>query len=273
MLDRRLTLSSYTTELLSGGRTSFTRDEAIAALGVTPSGFLKAAARLQRRGMLLNPRHGFYVVVPPQYLAWKAPPPTWYIDDLMRHEGHVYYVGLLKAAELHGATHQAVMEFQVVTSKRMPKIRAGRSIIAFFYRKDMERVADALVDHKTDTGSMKVSSSELTALDLLRYCHVTGTINSIATVLRDLAPKLRPERLAKLASVFERACIQRLGYLLDFLKQPNSATVLHEHLEKSKPLPWVELEPNRRRRSKSSQSVERDTRWNVIVRRLPELDE
>lgn len=272
MLDGRPTLSTYTTELLSGGRTSFTRDEAIAALGVTPSGFLKASARLQRRGLLLNPRHGFYVVVPPQYLSWKAPPPTWYIDGLMRHEGCPYYVGLLKAAELHGATHQAVMEFQVVTSKRMPKIRAGRSIIAFFYRKDMDRVADAVTDQKTDTGSMKLSSPELTALDLLRYCHVTGTINSIATVLRDLAPKLRPEPLAKLAPVFERSTIQRLGYLLDFLKQPNTAAVLHQHLLKSRPLSWIELEPNRRR-LKSSHPPERNTRWNIVVRRLPELDE
>ena len=39
----------------------------------------------------------------------------------MRHEGEAYYVGLLKAAELHGATHQAVMEFQVVTGKRLPE--------------------------------------------------------------------------------------------------------------------------------------------------------
>ena len=46
-------------------------------------------------------------VVPPQYASWGAPPPGWYIDDLMRHEGRPYYVGLLKAAELHGATHQA----------------------------------------------------------------------------------------------------------------------------------------------------------------------
>jgi predicted transcriptional regulator of viral defense system len=272
MLDRRLTLSSYMTELLSGGRTTFTRDEAIAALGVTPSGFLKAAARLQRRGMLLNPRHGFYVVVPPQYLSWKAPPPAWYIDDLMRHEGHAYYVGLLKAAELHGATHQAVMEFQVVASKRMPKIRAGRSIVAFFYRKDMEQVADAVVDQKTDTGSMKVSSPELTALDLLRYRHVTGTLDSVATVLSDLAPKLDPERLAKLAPAFERACIQRLGYLLDFLKHKDTADLLHQHLQKSRPVPWIELEPNRRH-AKAPRPLERNTRWNLIVRRLPELDE
>jgi hypothetical protein len=75
----------------------------------------------------------------------------------------VGYVGLLKAAELHGATHQAVMEFQVITDKRLPKIRAGRSIISFFYRKNMASVASAVVDQKTDTGRMRVSSPELTA--------------------------------------------------------------------------------------------------------------
>lgn len=56
----------------------------------------------------------------------------------MRHEGRPYYVGLLKAAELHGATHQAVMEFQVITDKRIPRISAGRSVLSFYYRKDME---------------------------------------------------------------------------------------------------------------------------------------
>jgi hypothetical protein len=43
-------------------------------------------------------------------------------------------------------------------------------------------------------------------------------------------------------------------------------------LQKSKPLPWVELEPYRRGK-KSSQSVEGDERWNVIIRHRPELDE
>jgi len=260
------------TDLLSGGRAVFTRDEAIAALGVTPRGFLKAAERQQRRKALLNPRHGFYVVVPPQFLSWGPPPPAWYLDDLMKHEGHPYYVGLLKAAELHGATHQAVMAFQVVTDKRMPNIRAGRSIISFVYRKDMASVANALIDQKTDTGRMKISSPELTALDLLRYAHVAGTLDSIATVLRDLAPKLRPRELTKLAPAFERAVIQRLGYLLDYLKQPEGAAALHAHLQQSKPLPWVELEPHQRP-VKSAEPLERNARWNVIVRRRPEPDE
>jgi hypothetical protein len=272
MINNRLTLPDYMTDLLSAGRAVFTREEAIAALGVTAHGFLKAAARQQRRRALLNPRRGFYVVVPPQFLSWGGPPPTWYIDDLMRHEGHPYYVGLVKAAELHGATHQAVMGFQVVTDKRIPKIRAGRSIISFVYRKDMPRVAGAVIGHKTDTGSMKISSPELTALDLLRYARIAGTIDGIATVLSDLGAKLRPEALAKLAPAFERTVIQRLGYLMDHVKQPKCATVLHNHLQKSKPLPWVELEPYRRGK-KSSQPVERNERWNVIVRRQPELDE
>jgi len=272
MLDGRLTLSAYMTDLQAGGRVSFTRDEAVAALGVTVRGFLKAAERLRKKGALLNPRHGFYVVVPAQYLARGAPPPAWYVDDLMKHEDSPYYVGLLKAAELHGATHQAVMQFQIVTSKRMPKIRAGRSILSFFYRKNMDRILGAVVPHKTDTGSMRISSPELTALDLLRYAHATGTIDSNAMVLSDLGKKLNAEALAKLAPAFERAVIQRLGYLLDHVNEGHAAEGLHAYLQKAKPLPWVELDPGRAS-AKSSEPAERNARWNVLVRRQPELDQ
>jgi hypothetical protein len=136
----------------------------------------------------------------------------------------------------------------------------------------MGAVADALTDHKTDTGRMKVSSSELTALDLLRYAHAAGTIDSIATVLSDLAPKLDPQRLAELAPAFERSVIQRLGYLLDYLKQSDAAAALDNYLQHARPLPWFELEP-RRARAKGPAPRERNSRWNVIVRRLPELDQ
>jgi len=51
----RSSLATYLTTLQSEGRIAFTRDEAIAALEVTEGGFLKAAARLQKRHMLFNP--------------------------------------------------------------------------------------------------------------------------------------------------------------------------------------------------------------------------
>jgi predicted transcriptional regulator of viral defense system len=264
-----VTLSSYATDLLASGRVSFTREEAVAALGVTPRGFLKAAERLQKKHALFNPRQGFYVVVPPQYLARGAPPPPWYIDDLMKHEGRPYYVGLLKAAELHGATHQAVMQFQIVTDKRMPKIRAGRSILAFFYRRDMQSVGGALIDHKTDTGRMKISSPELTGLDLLRYIHAAGTIDSIAAALSDLGAKMQPEPLRELAPVFERSVVQRLGYLLEHVKHRRAAEGLQAYLQQAKPLPWIDLDPGRTA-AKSAEPVERNARWNVLVCRRPD---
>ena len=122
------------TRLLSTGRMVFSREEARHALGVSSGALLDAAERQQRKQNLVSPRRGFYVIVPPQHLAWGAPPPPWYIDDLMRHEGRPYYVGLLKAAELYGATHQAVMEFQMSPTsacrKSAPDDPRSRSIIA-----------------------------------------------------------------------------------------------------------------------------------------------
>src|ERR1700728_4040664 len=152
---QRTAFSSYMTRLLSTGSVVFSAEEARKALGVSHGALLDAAERQQRKKHLVSPRRGFYVIVPPQYLSWGAPPPPWYIDDLMRQEGRPYYVGLLKAAELHGATHQAVMEFQVVTDRQLPKIKAGRSWITFHYRKDMKSVRDGIIDRQTDTGTMK----------------------------------------------------------------------------------------------------------------------
>lgn len=266
-------LQDYVLRLQSEGRITFTRAEAIRALSVSDAAFLKAAERLQKRKLLLNPKHGFYVVVSAQYLSWGAPPPSSYIDDLMRHEHRPYYVGLLKAAELHGASHHAVMEFQVVTDRQFRRIKAGRSIIAFYYRKDLKILESHLSPHKTDTGHMMVSSPELTAFDLLRYAHAVGGVDAIATVLSDLKEKLDGQKLALLAPLMERAYVQRLGYLLERLDCAQAAAPLHDYLA-SKPYPWSELQPRARAQGeKGSDAVERNERWRIIVHRHPEIDE
>ncbi len=61
------------------------------------------------------------------------------------------------------------MACQVVTDKLLPDIEAGRTRIVFSYRKDMAAVAAGIEDRKTQSGYMKLSSPELTALDLVRY--------------------------------------------------------------------------------------------------------
>jgi predicted transcriptional regulator of viral defense system len=272
--DQRMAFSSYMTRLLSRGRVVFSREEARQALGVSHGALLDAAERQQRKHHLVSPRRGFYVIVPPQYLAWGAPPPPWYIDDLMRHEGRPYYVGLIKAAELHGATHQAVMEFQVVTDKRLPDIHAGRSAITFHYRKDMAAVSDGIEDRKTDTGHMKVSSVELTLLDLMRYPHAAGGLDNIATVISDLADRVDAGKLATLSRAYERSVRQRLGYLLDHFGHAGRTEALHGTLPQDSALPWIELERSQAADPDFSlEPKERNERWHVIVRRPPERDE
>jgi predicted transcriptional regulator of viral defense system len=272
--DQRSALATHMSGLLSAGQVVFTSSEAEEALHIERGAFLDAAERLQRRKHLLNPRQGFYVIVPPQFASWGAPPPNWYIDALMRHEKQTYYVGLLKAAELHGATHQAVMEFQVLAGKRLPKIRAGRNLIVFYYRKDMATVADGFEDRKTDTGTMKISTVELTALDLLRYPQAAGGIDNIATVLSDLGSKIDGAKLAALSQKAERPVVQRLGYLLDRQGHEDRAEPMLAALNARGTVAWTELDRKESRDPDfAPEPIERNERWRVVVRRTPEIDE
>jgi predicted transcriptional regulator of viral defense system len=275
MLDHnRQSFSSYLDRLLSRGQLTLTPEQAEKDLGISRRAFIDAATKQRKKGNLIMPRRGFYVIVPPQYLALGTPPPSLFIDALMRHERRPYYVGLLKAAEIYGASHQAVMQYQVITDKRLPKIRVGRSVIVFYYRKDMDKVVDGLAERKTDTGFIKVSGLELTMLDLLRYPHAAAGLDNIATVLSDIGLDCDPDKLAVQSISFERTVIQRLGYLLDRLGLSEKTRALYKTLRQQRPLPWTELEPvPKGRQSIEREPVERDERWHVIVKRLPEIDE
>lgn len=269
---RTSSLAAYVEELASSGRTCFTREEAVEALGVSHGALLDAAARLKKRGHIFVPRRGFYVITPTRYLKWGAPPPTWYIDAMMKDAARPYYVALLKAAELHGASHQAVMEFQVVADRQWKPIRAGRSKLAFYFRKDIERVGQGVKRRKTDTGSMRVSSPALTALDLIRYPHASGGIDHAASVLNELAVHIDPIEFDVLASGFERSIVQRLGYILEHLGHDEIASGLERHIRNGN-VPWVELDPGEASTITSYEERERNARWHIIVRRPIEVDE
>ena len=191
----------------------------------------------------------------------------------MKYEERSYYVSLLKAAELHGASHQAVMEFQVMTDKRMPTIKAGRSIISFYYRKNLDAFNNAIDQYPSDAGPMRVSSAELTALDLVRYPHAAGGLDHIATVLSDLSERINARKLVQLAPHFERSVVQRLGYLLERFGSPQRAYSLRKALQRYKRVPWVKLDPARSSDPDFTPApIERNSTWRVIVRRHPEPD-
>ena len=157
--------------------------------------------------------------------------------------------------------------------KRLPRIRAGRSLVVFYFRKDMEAVTAGIEDRKTDTGTMKMSSAALTALDLLRYPQASGGVDNVATVLSDLGQKIDPEQLSILSALVERPVVQRLGYLLEHLGHDALTEPMLEALRARGSLPWTELDRQEARDPDfAPEPRQRDLRWRVIVRRVPQRD-
>jgi len=78
---------------------------------------------------------------------------------------------------------------------------------------------------------MRVSSPEATAFDLVRFAPAAGHLSNVATVLGELAEKLDPDALAKLAHAYPAPEAQRLGYLLEQLGKHDLAESLMASLE------------------------------------------
>lgn len=262
---RYAALAKYVDSLQGKGRYLFQRADALTALGVSEEALQTAARRLAAKRRLVSPRRGFYVIVPLEYRAAGAPPPDWFIDDLMKFQERPYYVGLLSAAALHGAAHQQPQEFQVVTDSALRPTKAGRARIRFFTKRHFEQTPTIQV--KTETGSMRVSTPEATALDLVRYSASAGHLSNVATVLSELAEKLDARLLAEAAKLdVERSHVQRLGYLLDLLGAARLADPLAEWLASQRPYP-VMLRPGR-----AAKQVPRDERWSLVVNDDIEVD-
>ena len=247
------------------GRYVLTRETALEALRTNDEALKKSVQRLTARRRLAVPRRGFFVIVPVEYRQAGAPPPSWFVDELMKFCGRRYYVGLLSAAALHGAAHQQPQEFHVVTDVQLRPVVAGRSRIRFFQKLGIDRTPTT--ETKTETGFMRVATPEATALDLLRYVEAAGHIGNVATVLADLAEKLDAGRLAEVAKIEgDLPNAQRLGYLLDQVGAEVPASSLATWIAERHPR-YIPLRPDR-----SVRSARKNARWRILVNEKIEAD-
>jgi predicted transcriptional regulator of viral defense system len=255
----------YVENLLGRGRHTFTRAEAEAGIGSSSVGTYHALRRLEKHGWLAMPRRGFYLIVDPEHRALGALPPTAWIDDLMHFHEAPYYVGLLSAAALHGAAHQQPQEFQVISGRVLRPLTVGRVRIRFFFRRHIEVAVTER--RKTSSGSIPVSTAEMTAYDLVRYRKGAGSLDHVTTVLSELAEQMDAERLRDIAvRGDELPVFQRLGYLLEATGNDALAAPLHALVEEAHPK-VVLLEPG------SSEAVLRcDSRWRVRVNTSLEVE-
>lgn len=213
MISEPQSIREYVSGLAQNGRYHFTSADAQKALGGSRDAAKLALNRLRRKGEIASPSRGFYVIVPPEYRALGCLPADQFIPALMEHVGLAYYVGLLSAAQYHGAGHHRPQELQVMIGKPRRPLVCGKVRVAFHQRRDVGDVP--VQSFNTPRGSIRVSTPEATAYDLVGYESRVGGLDAVATVLAELAEGINPVRLCDVAPLVPLVWVQRLGYLLD----------------------------------------------------------
>jgi predicted transcriptional regulator of viral defense system len=265
MIQRMSDLRDWLLGLPGRGQYTFTTREARSRQPTVSAASTTAAlARAETAGLIVTPIGGFHVVVPLEDRGISTPSWRIFLDPMMTYLGLAYYVGLLTAAAHHGASPQAAQVVQVVLPHQRRRIEVGRSRLEFVVSRDMTRAPVEFVN--APSGRYRIATPELTALDLVRYSARAGGWGNVFTVLRDLAPALRPSHFRPvLATGPAGADIARLGYLLERLGTPDTAAPLHRWIE-ARPERWVPLVPA------SGRAGVRDPRWRIVINESIEPD-
>src|SRR5690606_23758923 len=174
-----------------------------------------ALHRLAKAGLVANPAHSFWVILPPEYRRLGCLPPDQFVPALMERLGIPYYAGLLSAAQYHGAAHHRPQEFQVMVERGKRPIQCGAVRVAFVARKRLAQVPTQTFN--TPRGAIRVSTVEATAIDLIGYKDHAGGLDNVAGVIAELAPLADPRDLVKAARTAPVPWAQRLGYILDLV--------------------------------------------------------
>lgn len=197
------------------------------------------------------------MIVTPEYRPSGSPPPIWYIGDLMKFLGQPYYVGLLSAAAHFGATHQAVMELQVVTDRPLKLLKLGKNRIRFIVNKYTKKICKQ--ELKTPQGPVLVSTPGATAADLIRFPARSGGYSHIATVLIEMGKKIETGDLVKVAEVYKDASlVQRVGYLLEKYVEGIRLATLHNWL-RTQNCNYIRLSGKR-----IGEVIEKNEKWLVV---------
>jgi len=191
--------------------------------------------RLNKKNKIRHVMKSFYSIIPPEYRQRKIIPPELFIDQLFEYLQRQYYVGLLSAAAMHGASHQQAMEYYVFIDK--PPIRPTKVEglkINYVVKNSIPQYG--INKRKTDAGYINISNPELTAVDLIAYQHRIGGLNRASTVLYELSDSMSPSNLKEILNDnIQLSVLQRLGYILEFVLNKNDlADVIKEYLSDKK---------------------------------------
>ena len=217
-------------EFAASGRYHFTAEQMRSVIGGSSAAARTALGRLAKKGMIASPARGFYIIVPPEYRRLGCLPADQFIPALMEKSRCLYYAALLSAAEYHGAAHHRPQVFQVALVKNRRPISCGTVRVSFIARKNISEVP--VQEINTPRGSVRVSSIEATALDLVGYAHRVGGLDHVATIFCELADDISPELLVSAARTAPVTWAQRLGHLLEVVGAADKALPLKDYVRR-----------------------------------------
>lgn len=227
--------------------------------------------RLASQKVIVSPYKRFYVIIPPHYAAKGVVPPYYYIDHLMRYLDKPYYVSLISAGELLGAAHQRPQKFYVTTE--FPSFQSSQkknSLLAWQFRK---KIPDSFLQSKnTETGMVKFSSPELTAIDLVQYARSIGGLSRAATVIQELVEVMDVSKITEeILDYTTVSTLQRLGFMLEHvIMEQAMADGLYDLLVRSgKRFGYVPLS----HLAECGDDVERNNRWKILINTQIEIDD
>jgi len=181
-----------------------------------------------------------------------------------------YYVALLNAAALHGASHQQPQEYFVMTD--FPVLRPTQKRgIKINYISIKELPVSLIEKRKTEAGYLNISNAALTAGDLIQFEKRIGGLNRAATVLNELAEVIKTNDFNySLLNHVHVTVLQRLGYLLEnaCLHTELADALFEAMMREEMSLFRIPLKA-----SKETKSFSSNNRWKVIVNTEIELDE
>lgn len=257
------TLNNYVFDLLAQGRYFFTKQDALATLGINPTQFKYQAYRLSGKRVIKRIVNDFFMIISPEYRHLGSLPHHWIVNALMQHLNQCYYIGLLSAASMNGATEQQPMTLQVITDALTKPIHLERGSIEFHVYKYCSSAQ--LTTISTPSGYVKISTPAQTMVDLIRFYTVSGYLSNVASVIKNLAEECDAAALGIVSSREKtKPILQRLGYILEIVQAPALAQVVEHELTKRK-LEYVPLRPDAERIG------EKHRRWKLILNDTLEL--
>lgn len=278
-------------QLLDEGRCFVSRARLCSMLGVSPEALPSSLRRAAARGDFVRVCRGGWVARDDASKSTGRPLPdlALYVDDMMAHLGHRYYLGFNAAAAVHGVLRRGFTNTVVVTSARTTHRTAERhpkrntTSVTYMHSMsphrrgfDRRRLPEGFYPPET---FVNYSTAEVTLLDMAATPAHAGGLDQVATVALELVEceRIDPETLATQALGYPQSVRRRAGHILDAVSQRADGALDTDPLvatisTKASPTPLMPGVDRFFPPEHDDAPIATDSRWRVRVNTLLDPD-